>query len=79
MASKKEGTAVTFDMFATEFGQVMADSFKEYQAALADACTGEEVLELHSEFLMFNTNIYAHLVESVVESRGIVGFKNGHH
>jgi len=70
---------VTYDMFITEFSGVMRDSFEEYQRALMDAEQPEEVLELHAEFLMFATNTYSHLIESIVESRGIIGFKNGYH
>lgn len=71
--------AVTFDMFITEYASVMRDSFDEYQRALMEAEVPEEVLELHAEFMMFNANIYSHLIESIVESRGIIGFKNGFH
>jgi len=70
---------VTYDVFVTEFSNVMKESFNEYQKALMEAGQPEEVLELHAEFLVFATNTYSHLIESIVESRGIIGFKNGHH
>jgi len=71
--------AVTYDMFITEFSGVMQESFTEYQKALMEAEQPEEVLELHAEFLLFMSTTYSHLIESIVESRGIVGFKNGFH
>ena len=78
MASEQT-QAVTFDMFITEYASVMKDSFDEYQKALMETEVPEEILELHAEFMMFNANIYSHLIESIVESRGIIGFKNGFH
>jgi hypothetical protein len=71
--------AVTYDVFITEFSNVMRESFEEYQRALMEAEQPEEVLELHAEFLMFITTTYSGLIDSIVESRGIIGFKNGHH
>jgi len=54
---------VTFDVFATEFEQTMAESFEMYLRGLHYCGTPEELFGQQLDFMLFNIKVFKELIE----------------
>jgi len=61
----EDAERVTFDVFATEFHETMHESFGTYLKGIETCTEPNELLILHTEFVLFTSKVFAELNEIV--------------